>query len=168
MRRLVFALSFISVAAPAVAGDNSWLRGSTSELPTPYVSWSGFYAGGTVGADFHGLSFSNDGNALLSNVRNSDAIVAAVPMQSLAAPGSVTNAGPSFGGFVGYNYQIDDLVLGLELGFSEASMTAAGAGSNMRLRASCRTVVSRSTALVLRLLPLQRLTLQHRCMRRTQ
>jgi outer membrane immunogenic protein len=133
MRFLFCGLLLAAAASPALAGDfdNSWLRGSSEPAADPpnYARWSGFYGGGQASADFHGASFANDGNAALSTIKGSDAIVAAVPMQSLSALDSLTTTSPGFGGFVGYNYQIDDIVLGLELNFSQAGATASATKS---------------------------------------
>jgi outer membrane immunogenic protein len=131
MRRLVCSLLLAGVAAPAVAGDNSWLRGSTTDFPTPhpYARWAGVYGGGQVGADFHGVSFGNDGNSTLSAIRSGAPILAAVPMQNLPSLDRLTTKGPSYGGFVGYNYQIDDVVLGIELNFNQAAATASASQS---------------------------------------
>ena len=82
-----------------------------------------------VRADFHGVSFSNDGNSTISNIKTVDTLFAAVPMASLPSLASLTTIGPSFGGFAGYNYQIDDVVLGFELNFNQASANASASQS---------------------------------------
>jgi outer membrane immunogenic protein len=133
MRRLVCGLLLAGVSAPAFAGDfdNSWLRGSSSDvpLPRPYARWSGLYGGGQVGADYHGASFNSDGNAALAGFRTAYPEFGAVPMGNLPGLVSQTTAGLSFGGFAGYNYQIDDVVLGVELNFNQASVRATGSQS---------------------------------------
>jgi hypothetical protein len=87
MRRLVCGLLLAGVAAPAFAGDfdNSWLRGSTSDgpLPRPYVRWSGFYGGGLVSADFHGVGFYNDGNSTITQFKTGDPVLGAVAVNQL-------------------------------------------------------------------------------------
>jgi opacity protein-like surface antigen len=128
MRRLVCGLLLAGVAAPAFAGDidNSLLRGSTTDfpMPHPYVRWSGFYGGGQVSADFHGVGFNNDGNSTITQFKSGDPVLAAVALNPLLPLGSLTTKGLSYGGFVGYNYQIDDVVLGLELDLSHANSTS--------------------------------------------
>jgi hypothetical protein len=130
MRRLVCGLLLAGVAAPALAGDfdNSLLlRGSSSDipLPHPYVRWSGIYGGGQVSADFHGVGFNNDGNSTIAQFKTGDPVLAAVAVNPLLPLGSLTTTGLSYGGFVGYNYQIDDIVLGLELDLSHAASTSS-------------------------------------------
>ncbi len=133
MRVLVCGLILAAVASPALAGDfdNSWLRGSSTPIADPpnYARWSGLYGGGQVGADFRGVSFSNDGNSTLSTITSADPILNAVSMPSLLGLGSLTTRGPSYGGFIGYNYQIDDVVLGFELNFNQTASSASAVQS---------------------------------------
>jgi outer membrane immunogenic protein len=128
MRRLVCGLLLAGVAAPAFAGDfdNSWLRGSSSDvpLPRPYARWSGIYGGGQVSTDFHGVGFNKDGNSTITQFKAGDPVLGAVALNPLLPLGSLTTTGLSYGGFVGYNYQIDDIVLGLELDLSHAASTS--------------------------------------------
>jgi hypothetical protein len=136
MRRLVCGLSLASVAAPAFAGDV--LRGSTSDvpLPRPYARWSGFYGGGQVGGDFHNVGFTNDGNATIAQFKSTDPVLAAVAINPMLPLGNLTTGGLSYGGFVGYNYQIDDIVLGIELDLSHAMSTTTATQNQAATQAS--------------------------------
>jgi outer membrane immunogenic protein len=127
MRFPVCGLLFAAIASPAIAGDNSWLRGSTTDFPTPqpYVRWSGLYAGGQMGVDFHGIDFRTSPQAAIGNIMAQDAALALLPVIQLAALPAPVRTGPSFGGFVGYNYQFDDVVLGLETNFNWSSLNAS-------------------------------------------
>jgi outer membrane immunogenic protein len=128
MRRLVCGLLLAGVVAPAVAGDNSWLRGSTTDFPTPhpYARWAGLYGGGQMGADFHGIDFRASTGAAIGNIMAQDAILARLPVTQLPQSPVFVKSGPSFGGFLGYNYQIDDVVLGVEANFNWSSVNASG------------------------------------------
>jgi outer membrane immunogenic protein len=131
MRRLVCGLLLAGAVAPAVAGDysNSLLRGSTTDFPTPqpYARWSGLYGGGQMGADFHGIDFRNTQGAAIGNIMAQDAILAMLPLTQMPQLPVFVKSGPSFGGFLGYNYQIDDVVLGVEANFNWSSVNASGA-----------------------------------------
>jgi outer membrane immunogenic protein len=131
MRRLVYALLLVGMATPAAA-DDSWLRGSASDFPVPYVRWSGFYGGGQVGEDFHGVNMRNATGPLIANVQNEDGMLQLVPLPTMSNLPDVNTKGPSFGGFVGYNYQIDDAVLGFELNFNRSIMSSAGSDNETR------------------------------------
>ena len=121
----------IAMACPAVAADydDSWLRGSQviGAAPTPpprlYRIWAGVYGGAQVGEDFRGVDFRATQG--IQTAINEDSVLnslaSALPnMQTLP---QISTSGPSYGGFVGYNYQIDDVVLGIELDLSHAAST---------------------------------------------
>jgi outer membrane immunogenic protein len=123
----------IAMACPALAADydDSWLRGSQdiglapAPPPRPRI-WAGVYGGVQVGEDFHGIDFREFATNPLAGAANQDAI-----LKSLGAglPGipilPVYNTkGPSYGGFLGYNWQIDDVVAGVELNANRSSVSA--------------------------------------------
>jgi outer membrane immunogenic protein len=115
----------IAMACPALAADydDSWLRGSQVIGPAPappsrlYKIWAGVYGGAQVGEDFHGVDFRTfPGNPLASAV-SQDAILTALGGSLTGMPNlpQVDTKGPSYGGFLGYNWQIDDVVFGAEI-----------------------------------------------------
>jgi len=126
MRLLVRGLLLASVASPAFAADvdNSWLRGSSSfpADPPPFQRWNGVYGGGQVGADFDGIDFRNVVGSSITTIQGLDANFSGIPLSSFPRLTSMDSKGISYGGFVGYNYQIDDVVLGFELNFNRATL----------------------------------------------
>jgi len=130
MRLLVCGLLLAGVASPALAGDLdlAWLRGSAQPVADPpnYARWSGFYGGGQAGADFHGADLSKSVLPLLADIQNQDGQLTQIPVQSMAKLPVYNTKGPSFGGFAGYNYQIDEFVFGFELNFNRSTMSASG------------------------------------------
>jgi len=134
MRRLVCALLLMGTAAPAAAGDDSWLRGSTSDFPAPqpFVHWSGFYGGAQLGADFHGADLRRAAQPFISNFQGEDGFLQQLPLPTMSVLPVVNTKGPSYGGFAGYNYRIDDAVLGFEVNLSRSSMSAAGSDNELR------------------------------------
>ena len=140
MRLLVHGLLLASAASPALAADidNSWLRGSSSfpADPPAYRRWNGVYGGGQVGVDFHSMQFNDNGNAMIANLAATDPILVAAggaPILSDLARRSAS--GLSYGGFIGYNYQIDDTVFGLELNLNGSGLTV-GTGTGRGKSAS--------------------------------
>jgi outer membrane immunogenic protein len=124
----------IAMACPALAADydDSWLRGSQVIGPAPappprlYGNWAGVYGGVQVGEDFHGVDFRNVATPSIASAIDQDAILNSL---SAALPGMpalpvYNTKGPSFGGFLGYNWQIDDMVAGVELNANRASLNA--------------------------------------------
>jgi outer membrane immunogenic protein len=128
MRLLVGGLLILAVASPAVAGDlgDSWLRGSTSfpADPPPYQRWNGLYGGGVASEDFHGIDFRSIVGNSLASIASMDGNFNFIPLRSFPQLAAVNSSGQSFGGFVGYNYQIDDVVLGFEVNFNASNFNS--------------------------------------------
>jgi outer membrane immunogenic protein len=129
MRRLVRGLLLAGVTSPVFAADidNSWLRGSSGfpADPPSYRRWNGAYGGGQVGADFHSFQFTDNGNAAVASMVATDPILVATGAPILSDLRRRTASGLSYGGFAGYNYQIDDVVLGLEFNLNGSGLNVA-------------------------------------------
>jgi outer membrane immunogenic protein len=128
MRRLLAALGLIGLVSSAFAADYDLptLRGSGTYIPASptYFRWEGFYAGGHL----------TYGNA------NADFSAATPPPIVFSLPGLVVAQQPQalgtddagtagFGGFVGYNGQFDDAVVGLELNYTHSSFNTIGSSN---------------------------------------
>lgn len=95
------------------------LRGGITELSHSTVNWQGAYVGGHVGyssgtQDFSGATKSL--NDFVFRNTNLQDIGSNVSLLGKAHP-----SGTSFGGFVGWNSQWDDVVLGIEANYSRLS-----------------------------------------------
>jgi outer membrane immunogenic protein len=132
----------IAMTCPALAADydDSWLRGSQtigpSVGPPPrlYRIWAGVYGGAQVGEDFHGVDFRSTPASPLASAISQDAILS---LLSASLPGmpnlsQVNSNGPSYGGFVGYNWQIDDVVFGVEINANRSSLNQSAYSSVTR------------------------------------
>lgn len=84
--------------------------------PDPYWNWTGLYFGGNVG-----YGFADVGSSL-------DRITA--PVASLGSTGALTSDGMFGGVQLGYNWQRERLVFGLETDFQFADMQDSAFGSN--------------------------------------
>jgi opacity protein-like surface antigen len=123
MRRLVVALGVIALASDALAADYEMptLRGSSPFVPgsPTFTPWTGFYAGGQAGYAISKMKFSR--------VTPYDPIdpflEPLVPPSFWAVFGQQDTAGAaSYGAFVGYNTQWDDVVLGVEANYNHTSL----------------------------------------------
>jgi opacity protein-like surface antigen len=124
MRWWVLGL-LIATVCPALAADydDSWLRGSQviGAAPTPpprlYRIWAGVYGGAQVGEDFHAADFRQVPNAPIATLINEDQVFNSISntLPGMATLPQVNSNGVSYGGFVGYNWQIDDVVFGAEI-----------------------------------------------------
>jgi len=133
--RWVFGTLFaLALASPAVAADfdiqppapvtnYDAVRGPQTVGPATFTRWSGFYVGGQIGlstgaADFSGATQSLVAFSLRETLLQTDQMPSQWPVLGST---SVTTAG--YGGFVGYNTQWEDLVLGMEANFNRAHFT---------------------------------------------
>lgn len=113
------ALALIAVApAGARAADMpEMLRGSYS--PT-FTRWEGFYFGAQGGATWGSADFGNATQSLVNYIL-ADTELQPIVSSWTSLPKGSTNS-TSYGGFVGYNYQWDDVVLGGELNYNHTSI----------------------------------------------
>ncbi len=109
-------------AAVAADMDDNVLRGSFSpEVQGNYVRWDGFTFGGTVGySNLSTDSGSAAGPLIAYILRNSTLENEFQPSSWTVMPKSVTNS-MQYGGFVGYNWQMEQLVFGVDLGYNHPS-----------------------------------------------
>ncbi len=123
LRAGLAALTLILMApVGAVAGDMpDFLRGSYT--PT-YTRWEGFYVGGQAGQTWGTADFANATQSMLSYILSNTELQDKVAGWTTLPKGSTGTA--SFGGFIGYNYQWDDVVMGAELNYNHMSIKTSG------------------------------------------
>jgi opacity protein-like surface antigen len=129
MRRwFVVALSLLSCATPAFAGDFEMptLRGSTAFIPAQptYTRWDGFYFGGQVGHSSTGMNFSGATESLISYLLRTTALENEQHPSEWGVLGKSFVTGSNSGGFVGYNTQWADAIVGIDLNYSRGSFFA--------------------------------------------
>ena len=134
MRRLVVAALMTGAVSGAHAADLSdlpILRGSFTEgLTTSHVNWEGFYVGGQAAygssdENFNG-STSNMIAALLANTTTESEM--SVSQWNLGL-GKASARTSSYGAFTGYNWQWDDVVLGLEASYLHGNLGGSATAS---------------------------------------
>lgn len=132
MRRFLLAAAMFGTMSCAQAADMpDYLRGSV--VPTPTVNWRGFYVGGQAGygssdENFNG-STANMTQALLANTL----IEAQMQVsQWNLGLGKDSARAPGYGAFAGYNWQWDDVVLGLEGSYLHGQFGGTATGSEAR------------------------------------
>jgi outer membrane immunogenic protein len=142
MRRLLAAwfaaLGPIGLLSPAFAADYDLpvLRGSNMFVPAypTYPSWQGAYAGGQVSFTSASADFSWATQPMVAfSLRNSTILAQMAPDQWQVLGTSSTGAG-GFGGFVGYNMQWDNVVIGVELNYTHSSLDLVASSSPLTRR----------------------------------
>ena len=123
MRWVICAAFVVALAPSAFAQDADVLRGSQSVGPQTFTRWSGFYAGGHFdysqgSADFHKATQPLLAYSLRELTLESQNSVSTWPVLN-----SGRGNASGFGGFVGYNTQWQDLVLGVEANYTHSPFT---------------------------------------------
>jgi opacity protein-like surface antigen len=123
-------------AAHAADFDDFVLRGSTAKPPyydAPVQprfipghpvrpQWDGLYIGGQVGAANSGVNFTQGVADLVANIlRNTTIEDEFSPSQWVNLPDRSTTRA-SYGGFIGYNVQRDELIFGVEVNYNRTDI----------------------------------------------
>jgi len=128
MRRLAVAMMVAGVAQAAQAADLpdfSALRGPVG-ISRGVVNWQGFYAGGQAGYGSADMNFSSSNSAMIAQLLANTNIENEMNVSSWPLLGGKTNTHQSqVGGFVGYNSQWDDVVLGVEANYMHGTFSGA-------------------------------------------
>ncbi|HEY0220559.1 MAG TPA: outer membrane beta-barrel protein [Afipia sp.] len=126
MRRMILAAILAGSAHVAQAADmpdfsNMPLRGALSTGP---VNWQGYYVGGQVGYGSSDMNFSGSNEGLIAKALGPNNILQNVVSSVGEANGKVSVRQTTFGGFVGYNGQWEDVVLGFEANYMHGKFFA--------------------------------------------
>lgn len=128
MRRLMAAIvvaGTVQAAQAADLPDFSALRGPVG-ISRGVVNWQGFYAGGQAGYGSADMNFAGSNSSMIAALLANTAIESEMNVSSWPLLGGKTNTHHSqVGGFVGYNSQWDDVVLGVEANYMHGTFTGA-------------------------------------------
>ncbi len=123
MRRfLLAAVMFGTVSCAQAADMPDYLRGS---LSASTVNWGGFYLGGQVGYGASDENFSGSNRDMLAALISDNVIQEMGIAQWNLGLGRNSARAPGYGAFTGYNWQWDDVVLGLEASYLHGSFGGA-------------------------------------------
>lgn len=115
MRRFLLAAAMFATMTCAQAADMpDFLRGSFA--PVPVVrNWDGWYVGGQVDYSTANIDLSHSSQSITDFILRNTVI--RVPVSQLELFGRHHSQGTGFGGFVGRNWQWEDVVLGVEANY---------------------------------------------------
>lgn len=134
-----------ATAAAAADLDYGVLRGPDYEPAAPVIDWNGVYIGGHGGYTSASLQQKNVfQDVLASRFRASD-IESEFFVSSLLAIPSTRVQGSSYGAFLGFNYQFEDAVVGLEADytrFERSGVASNGIGRTMTTAAGMSEFVN--------------------------
>jgi outer membrane immunogenic protein len=118
MRRFLLAAVISGAVSTAHAADLPFLRGGfTDGISRSTVNWQGFYAGGQGGLGTTDMNFSGVTSSLVQRLLFNTAILFDGGLADWPLGSRASVHGSGFGGFTGYNWQWDDVVVGLELNY---------------------------------------------------
>lgn len=135
MRRLVVAVALIGLATSALAADYETdfptLRGSTPYVPVPprHVDWSGPYGGGQVGYGASFMDFSKAGQGITAFDPNNTLTAPFGSVSTWANLGTDNARGATYGAFIGYNWQFDELIIGFEANYNHTNLFGSATNS---------------------------------------
>lgn len=127
MRKLVFCAAALLCASEATAAD--YLRGSMIDPPPraepSYYNWEGVYIGGQVGYAENYVDFGPGTRPLIANLLRQTTIENEAKVSGWSLLPARDARGTSYGGFVGYNSQWGEAVLGVEANYNATSIDVA-------------------------------------------
>lgn len=125
MRRWVVAFWLIGLVSDASAGELGLptLRGSNFTAGTPqYFNWSGFYGGGHGVYSASGMDFAGSTSTLIAYILRNTTIEDTLHASTWTTLPRTSTSGTGYGGFIGYNTQWDDAVLGAEISYNHVQL----------------------------------------------
>jgi outer membrane immunogenic protein len=121
MRRILLAMMMCGAAAGAQAADLSdlpILRGAVTDgLTTSRVNWQGVYIGGQAAYGTSNMNFTGSTKTVAARLMSGLEMENVQQISSWPIMGKVSTHGEGFGGFLGYNSQWSDVVVGVELNY---------------------------------------------------
>ena len=137
MRRFLLVAVMYGAASVAQAADMPdlpFLRGSfTDGLSTATVNWGGGYIGGHVSHGAADMDFTNSGKDLLEKLLNNVDLEAQFNISQWPLAGKAHMQSSGYGGFIGYNFQFTEAIIGVELNYTHGNFFGANSGSQSRV-----------------------------------
>jgi opacity protein-like surface antigen len=137
MRRLLLVAVMCGAVTAAQAADLSdlpILRGSFSDgLSRGSVNWAGVYVGGQVTHGSADMNFTNSGQDLLAKLLNNVDLEAQFDISKWPLLSTTHMQSSGYGGFIGYNFQWSDAIVGIELNYTHGNFFGASSGSQSRV-----------------------------------
>lgn len=136
MRRLLLAAVIFGAAHGAYAADMPdlpVLRGSLPDgLSSRTVNWQGYYIGGQAGVGESDMNFAGATRDVAARLLSGLEMEQQQGVSSWPVLGKGSSRGDGWGGFLGYNSQWDDVVIGVELNYMHGKFGGSQTGSMSR------------------------------------
>jgi outer membrane immunogenic protein len=137
MRRLLMVAAMCGMVSGAQAADMPdlpFLRGSFTEgLSKGSVNWGGGYIGGHASHGAADMDFTNSGQDLLAKLLNNVDLETQFNISKWPLLSKAHMQSSGFGGFMGYNFQFSEAVIGVELNYTHGNFFGSNSGSQSRV-----------------------------------
>lgn len=133
MRKLLVAGMMLGAVQGAQAADLPILRGALPDTYGPRATnWEGFYVGGQATYGTADMNFVNSNQSLTKKLLNNVDIESQYKISEWPLLGKSSQSNSGFGGFIGYNSQWEDAILGVELNYVHGSFSGSSMGTQGR------------------------------------
>lgn len=115
----------LGVSAPALGADLDYgvLRGPDYEPEIQVIDWNGIYVGGHGGYSAASAGFKNAYRPLVANALRFTTAESEFNASSMLSSRGGNTEGASYGAFIGFNYQFDETVVGIEADYTRFDRT---------------------------------------------
>jgi outer membrane immunogenic protein len=133
MRRVMWGLLSVLFVSEAIAADYpEYLRGSTYDAPPVRYNWTGAYFGGQIGYANADFDFTKATRPLVAEMARGLLVETEGRISELPFLPRRDGRGTTYGGFIGYNWQWGEAVLGVEGNYNHTSISSASTDSIAR------------------------------------
>jgi opacity protein-like surface antigen len=133
MRQVIAGVLALGLACSAQAQDSGWLMPTGLVPGTPtYWNWGGIYVGGQLGMASGNFKPDNATGEMVANILRDTTIENEAHISDLPRLKDVSTTGRSYGGFIGFNQQWEDVILGIEFGYNFGKLSASSSDSIAR------------------------------------
>lgn len=133
MRSFLIAAALLGAVQTAQAADMPelpFLRGSLQDGPiAPRPIWEGVYIGAQAGVGQSDMNFTGATRTLAGSLLDGLAMESAGQVSQWPLLGKTSRRGEGWGGFIGYNSQWDDVVIGVEMSYLHGKFGGDTTGS---------------------------------------
>jgi outer membrane immunogenic protein len=136
MRRLLLAAAMFGAVQSAQGADLPdlpVLRGAFQDgLSSARANWQGYYIGAQAGVGESDLNFAGSTQTIAAHLLANTGVEAGGGVAEWPLMGKSSQRGNGWGGFVGYNSQWDDVVVGVELSYMHGKFGGSQSDSMSR------------------------------------
>lgn len=130
----VFGLAVAGILLSQGAQAQDFLRGSVIEPGPVSMNWSGVYGGGALSYSIGSTNFNGQAKPLIADILRLTRVEDEMHVSDWPI---ITNSSgarsPGFGGFIGFNTQWDEIVLGLDVNYMLTNYANDATGSMTRV-----------------------------------